>query len=117
MIPRFPEYVFIDDSTLVYQGQDNVIRSQMEVGPQKTRPIACKPTSQISFTARVCGNNDFKSFKDWFKDSISYGSDWFLLNDPITGDEYRYRFANTGIQWAKSGNIFTATFNLETFNG
>ena len=114
MILNFPEYIFIDDSSLTQTFIDNVLRSEMEVGPQKTRPIACKPMVQISFTARICGIEDFKSYKTWFK-SISYGASWFLLNDPIDGEEKRFRFVNSQIQWSKNVEIYTSTFTLETY--
>ena len=117
MIPSLPNYIFIDDSTLTFQTMDNITRSEMEVGPQKTRPIDCKPMTQISFTARVCGRTDFASFQTWWKEELSYGASWFLMIDPFDGLEKRYRFANTQIQWVKLNEIYTSTFNLETQNG
>lgn len=117
MIPEFPNYIFIDDSSLSITVQDNVLRSEMEVGPQKTRPIACKPMTQISFIARICGLTDFNSFKAWYKTNLSYGSNWFLLVDPFDGTNKRFRFANTEFPWAKVGEIYTATFTLETIDG
>lgn len=117
MIPSFPNFIFIDDSTLSISYLDNVLRSEMEVGPQKTRPIACKPMFQISFTARVCGIADFNSYKSWYNSELSYGANWFLMIDPIDGVQKRFRFANTQIQWAKSNDIFSSTFSLEAMDG
>lgn len=117
MITNFPDFIFIDDGTLNLTYADNVVRSQMEVGPQKTRPAACKPMFQIAFTARICGLLDFNRYRFWFNNEISYGSSWFLLIDPIDGIEKRFRFANTQFTWSKSNNIYTATFTLESFGG
>lgn len=113
MIPSFPDFVFIDDSSLTYTSLENVLRSQMEVGPPKTRPMACKPMFQISFTGRICGLTDFNRFKFWFKSELQYGSNWFLLIDPFDGIEKRFRFVNTQFSWAKFDEIYTATFTLE----
>lgn len=116
MIPSFPDFIVIDDSTLTIAYMDNVVRSQVEVGPQKTRPIACKSMFQISFTARLCGLYDFNRFKFWFNQELYSGASWFLLIDPIDGTEKRFRFANTKISWSKSSEIYSSTFTLEAMD-
>lgn len=116
MIPKFPNFIFIDDSTIGTVYLENIVRSEMEVGPQKTRPMSCKPVFQISFTARVCGLEDFNRYKFWFNQDLSYGANWFLMIDPIDGVEKRFRFAGTQIQWAKTNDIFTALFSLESID-
>lgn len=116
MIPNFPDFIFIDDSTLNYTPLDNVVRSQMEVGPQKTRPMACKPMFQIAFTARICGLQDFNRYKFWFNNELNYGSNWFLLIDPFDGVEKRFRFSTTSFSWSKFDEIYSATFSLEAMH-
>lgn len=116
MIPNFPDFIFIDDSTLNYTSLENVLRSQMEVGPPKTRPMACKPMFQIAFTARICGLEDFNRFKFWFKNEISYGAYGFLLIDPFDGVEKKFKFATTQFSWSKLDEIYSATFSLEAID-
>lgn len=116
IIPEFPDYVFIDDNSIRMEIQNNVFRSEMEVGPNKTRPIACKPMTQVSFTGSICGLLDFNSFQAWFKNEVSFGSSWFLLIDPFDGIEKRFRFVETNLSWAKSEEIYSTSFSLEYMN-
>lgn len=115
MIPVFPKYVFIDDSTLTRTIQDNVLRSEMEVGPQKTRPRQSSPMVQILFTATIC-ETKFQEWNAWFSNDVSYGSKWFRLNDPFFGQNKRYRFVETQITWTKRGTVYQASFNIEGYN-
>jgi hypothetical protein len=116
MIPVFPNYVFINDSSLTRQIQDNIIRSDIEVGPQKTRPRQSKPMFNVSFLATIC-EGDFNNFLTWFRNNASYGSSWFLLKDPFDGVQKRFRFSNTQINFQKSNHIYQATFELESYDG
>ena len=61
--------------------------------------------------------NCLKSFKSWFREQLSYGSSWFLMIDPIDGEEKRFRFVNTQIQWSKLNDIYTSQFSLEFIDG
>lgn len=114
MIPTFPTYVFLDDSTLSRKINNNVIRSEMDVGPQKTRPIQSSPMIEIRFQASVC-DDKFLDFNTWFAEDIGYGSKWFRMHDPFFGDKRRYRFVQTEIEWNKLGNIYQANFIIEGY--
>ena len=114
MIPIFPDYVFIDDSTLTKKIMNNVIRSEMEVGPQKTRPRQSTPMIQITFTATVC-DTKLQDWFDWFSDDIAYGAKWFRMNNPYIGGKERFRFVETEINWTKLGSLHTANFTLEAY--
>lgn len=114
MIPVFPTYVFVDDSTLTRKSMNNVIRSQTEVGPAKTRPIQATPMIQVSFTASVC-DDKFDDWTTWFADEIAFGAKWFRMYDPIFGERQRFRFVETEIEWTKLGNIYQADFVIEAY--
>ena len=82
----FPSFIFIDDRSLVRAYQNNVLRSQMEVGPQKTRPIQSKPLMQISFNVSI-HVDDLNNFNNWFYDDVvvSRGT-WAMLVKEIFCD-------------------------------
>lgn len=115
MIPVFPNYVFINDSSLTRQIQDNVLRSQNEVGPNKTRPKSCSPIFQIGFQVTIC-EQDYQNFLTWFRSDISYGANWFLLPDPFDGVQKRFRFAETQIQFSKNNHVFQSNFLIESYD-
>ncbi len=116
MIPVFPDYVFVDDATLTMTDLENTLRSSMEVGPPKTRPIACKPITRITFTARIASKEKYLLFKEWFKTDIFFGSGWFLMNDPFDGVKRRMRFSVTEIPWSKQREVYSAEFQIEHMN-
>lgn len=112
----FPSFIFIDDRSLVRAYQNNVLRSQMEVGPQKTRPIQSKPLMQISFNVSI-HVDDLNNFNNWFYDDIGSGAYWFMLKDPFTGENKRFRFSSSEFAWSKVGNVLTSSFVLEAYDG
>jgi hypothetical protein len=115
-ISNFPSYIFINDLSLTREIRNNVLRSENEVGPQKTRPVACKPMFQIQFTVNIC-DEDFQNYLTWFRQDLSYGSNWFLMNDPFDGIKKRFRFVNTQISFQKSNHLYQATFLIESYDG
>ncbi len=116
MIPTFPTYIFINDNSLSREIQENVLRSENEVGPNKTRPLQCTPMFRVQFTVSIC-EDDYQAYLTWFRSSIHYGSDWFLMPDPFDGELKRFRFANTQIQFTKNKLNYQATFLLEGYDG
>lgn len=114
MIPIFPKYIFIDDSTLTYKSMNNVLRSEMDVGPQKTRPIQSNPMTQYNFSASIC-DDKFSEWITWFRSDIAYGAKWFRMNNPLFGENERFRFVETEIEWVKNGNLFRSTFTIESY--
>lgn len=115
MMPVFPSYIFIDDSTLQRSTVSNVLKSQMEVGPQKTRPIQSIPMFGVSLNVSLCAD-DLLSFRTWFRNEVGSGAYWFLMNDPFDGVRRRFRFAETEFAWSKGGNILSSNFVLESYD-
>lgn len=114
MIPSFPKYVFIDDSSLERINIPNVLRSEMETGPQKTRPIQSVPMFNIRMNISIC-EDDLLNFKTWFKD-LKFGSNWFLMNDPFDGTERRFRITNYDLSWKKLGDLLTSAIVVEAYD-
>lgn len=116
MMTNLPAYVFIDDSTLSRQDVPNVLRSEMEVGPQKTRPIQSIPLYNLGANISVC-LEDFDLFRAWYRNDLKSGAYWFLMNDPFNGVKRRFRFAAYDLTWQKTGNLMSASVTLEAYDG
>lgn len=115
MIPSFPDYIFIDDSTLQRVTMDNVVKSEMEIGPQKSRPKQSVPMYQISMSVSIC-DDKLNTWRAWFRNELGSGAYWFLMNDPFDGVRRRFRFVETEINWSKSGSLLQTGFVLEAYD-
>lgn len=115
MIPNFPSYIFINDSTIQKEIRNNVLRTEMNVGPSKNRPIQCRPMYDLTFNITFC-DDKIQDFENWFQGDIGHGAYWFLLNDPISGESKRFRFTQPP-RLSKIGNIYTSNFSLEAYSG
>lgn len=112
---KFPKFVFINDSTLVRRDVNNVLRSDMETGPAKTRPIQSVPLYNVSaeIAYNIARHSDWRSF---WRNDIGFGAYWFLMKDPFDGVLRKFRFLETEIDWQKSGNLMKATVSLEAYD-
>lgn len=115
MIPSFPSYIFIDDTTIQRVTQNNVLRSEMSIGAQKTRPRQSVPMFQVSFAISMLSTN-LTNWREWFIEDIASGAYWFLLNDPLDGTKRRFRFVEYEINWLKSGNLLRSQIVLESYD-
>ena len=64
MIAQFPKYIHIEDSTIKTSILENVVRSEMEVGPQKTRAKASLTLMTYSFEIVFC-KSKISNFLSW----------------------------------------------------
>lgn len=115
MIPKFPGYVFINDVGIVRGKQNNVIRSEMEIGPQKTRPRQSIPMFNISMDVSICVDKE-RDFESWYQTQLKNGALWFTMKDPINGVKRRFRFVEYEWGWSKAGNLLTSNFVLEAYD-
>lgn len=115
MIPSFPTYVFINDEGLQRGTVNNVLRSDMEIGPQKTRPIQTTPLFQVSMQISMCYDK-LIDWRTWWKNQIGSGAYYFLMNDPFDGVQRRFRFISGEMMWAKDGNLLMATAVVEAYD-
>lgn len=115
MMPSLPTYIFIDDLSLIRTTLDNTIRSEMEVGPQKSRPRQSIPMFNVGMQISICAE-DLTQFRTWFINEIGSGSYFFLMNDPFDGTRRRFRFVEPTFQWQKTGNNMTASIMLEAYD-
>lgn len=115
MMPTFPDYIFVPDDALQRVNIPNILRSEMEIGPQKTRPIQSIPLFQIAMGVRIC-ENKLLDFRTWFRNDIKSGASWFTMKDPYDGTTRRFRFVNYDINWTKNGDVLVSQFILEGYD-
>lgn len=115
MIPSFPNYVFINDQGLQRVSVENTIRSEMEIGPQKSRPIQSVPMFQVSMNISIC-DDKLTEWRTWWRTQIGSGAYWFLMNDPFDGTRRRFRFVTGELSWQKDGNLLISQAVLEAYD-
>lgn len=113
MMNEFPEFLFIDDSTITLTAIDNIIRSDMDNGMAKTKPNQSSPIYSISFSVFTHKENILE-FNSWFR-NIRHGALWFLMRSPVNGKMKKYRFRETQISWKKEGSLWGSNFELEYY--
>ena len=110
---KFPKFVFIDDSDLERDLAENIVRSEMEVGPQKTKPIQSIPLFNLTFAIAI-PECRFTEFNNWFK-SVKYGASWFLMRDPSDGVERRFRIVGAET-FVKAGTLWRSKLTVEAYD-
>lgn len=115
MMPRLPNYVFIDDTSLQRAQMPNVLRSEMETGPNKTRPIQSVPMFQIAMNIYIC-DDKLTDFRTWYRNELKDGASWFIMRDPFDGTERRFRFVNYEYAWVKGGDVLSTQITVEAYD-
>lgn len=110
---QLPKYVFIDDSDLERPLASNIVMTEMEVGPNKTKPIQTIPLFKITFAIAI-PENKFKDFNEWFK-LVNYGVNWFLMKDPVDGIEKRFRIIQHDT-FVKAGTLWRSKLTVEAYD-
>ena len=114
-MPSLPNYVFIDDSTLARRDLPNVIRSETEAGPQKTRKIQSVAMFQVKMDISICVEK-LSAFRSWYHTDLGSGAYWFMMNDPFDGTRRRFRFVEYDQEWIKAGNLLRKSITLEAYD-
>lgn len=112
---EFPKFIFIDDTTISKVKVPNIKRSEMETGPNKSRPVQSFGMFNMSFQISIPVKKEH-DFDEWFNSDLGYGSYWFLLLDPLDGVKKRFRFLDTELQWRKAGNLLRTSISLEAYD-
>lgn len=111
---NFPDYIFIDDSTIGIGTVDNIIRSEMDSGLPKTKQRDSVLMLNVTFSATI-NRDDIADFYRWFQNDLEGGQRWFLLRNPVFGNIQRFRFSVTEFQWQKLGTLYGTSFVLEGY--
>jgi len=75
----------------VYQQEPNIIRSDVDVGPAKTRRRHTKPIVNVKGSL-VLSKAHLDIFDTFYNDVLQSGALRFLFNDPVSGTTKEYRF-------------------------
>lgn len=91
---------------------DNVIRSDMDVGPNKVRRRDVSAPEPIRGSITVT-ESEYSLFVTFFNTTLASGSIPFDWVHPITGDSAEFLFVNTPSISARSGDHYTITLDME----
>lgn len=96
-MPDWPtgSFPFIDDVNNYRETgpQDNVLRTPMDAGPDKTRRRFTAARSLLNGQTDVVTDAQVASFKTWFSNTIFDGAVSFTADHPRTGVSTDFRFA------------------------
>lgn len=87
-LPVFPTYPSLLFEALEEAPQMNVRRTEMEGGLPKQATKYTRQLVQTSVAYKLCGHSDNMQFRRFVRDTLRYGSLWFMWTDP--------RLANAG---------------------
>ena len=87
-LPIFPTYPILLFEALEDTPQPNVRRTEMEGGLPKQAVKYTRQLVQTSVAYKLCGHANNQAFRHWVRDTLRYGSLWFMWTDP--------RLANAG---------------------
>lgn len=114
-MPRFPDWIFINDETLTRNEVDNLVKSEMETGPQKTRPKQSRPLFNTSFEISFSAEK-YNEWISWKNNEINYGASWFVMNDPFNGERIIARIVNNDAPMQKRGLLIFIQLTVESYN-
>lgn len=112
MIPKWPKYVFIDDSSIEEIKISNQVRTSFDRGLEKTRPLNSLSIYQLKFDVYI-DISDYENFDYWLNNILRDRTSFFLMKCPIRGKEYKFRFLDGDLNFKKEFENMTAQINLE----
>lgn len=80
--------------TYVRAPGNNVIESEMELGPPKRRRRSTSRRDRISGQITLDNNTQYETFMDWFTITLKDGTEYFYFNDPVTAAQMVVSFVN-----------------------
>lgn len=82
-----------EDSFNVEIGE-TVIRSEMDVGPEKVRRRSTRPIDTYTCSIDIY-QTDVNTFKQFFNTTLNGGVNSFYFNDPLTGTTEVFKFSKS----------------------
>jgi len=80
----------------VYQQEPNIVRTDVDIGPAKTRRRYTKPIANVKGSIIVT-RDELKVFDAFYNDVLRSGVLRFLFPDPVSGTDKDYRFIDPPI--------------------
>lgn len=92
--------------------QDNVVRSQTEIGPAKLRARSTKRIDTFTSTITI-DKTQFQDWNDFFTVSLGNGVNEFIFNHPFKGTPATFRFTRPPKIDPLGGTSFTISMEWE----
>jgi len=101
-----------DQDQFSYKPEDNLIRSDMEMGPEKTRPRFTASRTFISGSMEMTVA-EWTTLLSFYESTLVYGSLEFDWSDPVDGTNASFRFREPPGIVSTRGDLFTVSINVE----
>lgn len=94
--------------------ENNVIRTQMDQGPDKVRRRTTDNVQNYQMVFRM-DDTEKSNWQDWYENTVKHGSLKFDFDDPTDGNTYEWRLViPPEPQWSsQGGNIFDLRIQME----
>jgi len=113
----FPDYIFIDDTSVRETRISNMRRSdEFETGPQRQAAYSCKTLYQLRFDMSIC-LDDYDTFLNWYEVTLRQGTAWFHMICPIRGTQFRFRFIDSDLDFRKFNDSMRKSCIIERWGG
>lgn len=104
---------FFSEDNFSEELDGGVIRTDMDVGPAKTRRRYTKGVNPMSVSIYLNGASEYTIFTTFFNTTLAGGSLPFTHDHPITGTPTDFRFKAGPRISSLGGGQFIARFDLE----
>lgn len=94
------------------QGESNVIRSGVEVGPAKLRRRYTMPIRNVKASMKLT-TDELRIFDTFFHSVLMSGVKRFLFADPVSGTQKEYRFIDPPVYSPISEEFWSIEMSLE----
>ncbi len=91
---------------------ETVVKSDIDIGPQKVRRRFTKQIDNISATMQMT-SAQYQTLLDFFRVDLNGGTSQFVFNHPISGASTYMRFMSPPVFRAIGGVMFEVTLNWE----
>lgn len=103
---------FFSQENFTFELDDGVIRTDMEIGPQKTRRRYTKGVDRLSASI-LATSAEYSIFYSFYDTTLAGGSLPFTFEHPITKVPADFRFRGKPTINTIGGNYFSIQFQLE----
>jgi hypothetical protein len=97
------------------QPKDSVLRTQMDVGPNKLRRRVTYSGLDISGEI-ICSQSQVEALEIFYLETTRSGTQWFTMRTPHHDRDYEARFLEPPETVWRGGNVFQISIKLEMFD-
>lgn len=104
----------VNSGSFTFQIGETVIRTQMDVGPNKTRRRSTKSIDTYQVSLLVKDFNEFTDLYDFYDVDLNGGTLAFDFLDPLTNTTREFKFSSPPSFSSLGAGVFTASMQWET---